>query len=198
MFVYKWTFVCIQYNTLIDIIFIWNELFKMYICTYVWTYKHTHVFHTYLLTAPSVEKSRKQKKYAQTFATSACVNSLFGTCKEHAAQHKYFKALHAAALPSHILQDRSRQQAAGSWQLAILLLEMRLASHFAAVLCFFALFLLLLCSALTQTPLSHCVSILAAAAWPGPEQWSQFDDACLFLSSFVPRDDGPAIFLSVF
>lgn len=92
---------------------------------------HVHVCISYLLAAPSVKKSRKQKKYAQTFATSACVNSLFGTCKEHTVQHKYFKALYAAALLSHI----TRQQPASNT-----LIRNAIGLRLSAVLCFFALF----------------------------------------------------------
>lgn len=174
------------------------------------------------------KKSRKHKICTNICDVSACVrrlHTLFGTCKE-SAQHKSSKTLYAALLtitrptpePTTVLPTLSLL--ATHAVCCALLLEIRLellCAVFAACLpvcclsvclCFRAFAYLLSFRRAGLSPLSRFVSFsaavaaAAAASAAAATAWAWhswlFGDACLFLSSFAPRDDGPAKFCPCF
>lgn len=154
------------------------------------------------------------------------LHTLFGTCKERGAQHKSSNTLHAASLtitrPTNSPNERRCFQ---RWRRCCCQRPMRSAvdslrtlirNAFGTSLCcslppaclLVCAFVLLLTYSLLKSrslSLSCFVSFsaaVAASAAAASAAWAWhcwlFGDACLFLSSFAPRDDGPAKFCPCF
>lgn len=154
------------------------------------------------------QKSHVSTKYAQTFATSALLytHTLLSTCKENGiAQHKSNNSLSMLCSPS-LSFTRQHPSERGRRCCSLCQLPMRSVAHsYQKCVWHFSVsaFVLLLILFRTAAGLSLPLSLrqfFGCCCWCrlGLTLCWLFGDACLFLSSFAPCDDGPAKFCPCF
>lgn len=154
------------------------------------------------------QKSHVSTKYAQTFATSALLytHTLLSTCKESGiAQHKSNNSLSMLCSPS-LSFTRQHPNERGRRCCSLCQLPMRSVAHsYQKCVWHFSVsaFVLLLILFRTAAGLSLPLSLrqfFGCCCWCrlGLTLCWLFGDACLFLSSFAPCDDGPAKFCPCF